>query len=116
GFVNPTLAMVRDAIAATLDSFGAANWFERIIETVPTPMVGLVQQLAVAPIPEREERDLTAYVREITIALIDRDLLRQSHDMLGRLQRTDPRERESYRAIQADIMALEAERRRLRER
>jgi DNA primase len=116
GFVNPTLAVVRDAIAATLDSFGTAAWFDRVIETVPTPMTGLVQQLAVAPIPERSERDLTSYVREITVALIDRDLLRQSHDMLGRLQRIDPRERESYRALQGELMALEAERRRLRER
>jgi DNA primase len=116
GFVNPTLAVVRDAIAATLDTFGTAAWFDRVIETVPTPMTGLVQQLAVAPIPERSEADLTAYVREITVALIDRDLLRQSHDMLGRLQRTDPKDRESYRAIQAELMALEVERRRLRER
>jgi DNA primase len=116
GFVNPTLAVVRDAIAATLESFGTATWFDRVVETVPTPMTGLVQQLAVAPIPERSEADLTAYVREITVALIDRDLLRQSHDMLGRLQRIDPRERESYRAIQAELMALEVERRRLRER
>jgi DNA primase len=116
GFVNPTLAVVRDAIAATLDSFGTATWFDRVTETVPTPMTSMVQQLAVAPIPERSERDLTSYVREITVALIDRDLLRQSHDMLGRLQRIDPRERESYRALQGELMALEVERRRLRER
>lgn len=116
GFVNPTLAVVRDAIAATLESFGTSGWFDRVTETVPTPMTSLVQQLAVAPIPERSEVDLTAYVREITVALIDRDLLRQSHDMLGRLQRIDPRERESYRALQGELMALEVERRRLRER
>ncbi|MET0886979.1 MAG: DNA primase [Mycetocola sp.] len=116
GFVNPTLAVVRDAIAATLESFGSPGWFDRVTETVPTPMTSLVQQLAVAPIPERSEVDLTAYVREITVALIDRDLLRQSHDMLGRLQRIDPKERESYRALQGELMALEVERRRLRER
>ncbi|MET4637250.1 DNA primase [Mycetocola sp. 2940] len=116
GFVNPTLAVIRDAIAATLDSFGAPGWFDRVTETVPTPMTSLVQQLAVAPIPERSENDMTAYVREITVALIDRDLLRQSHDMLGRLQRIDPKERESYRALQRELMALEVERRRLRER
>lgn len=116
GFVNPTLAVIRDAIAATLESFGSPGWFDRVTETVPTPMTSLVQQLAVAPIPERSENDLTAYVREITVALIDRDLLRQSHDMLGRLQRIDPKERESYRALQRELMALEVERRRLRER
>ncbi len=115
GFGNATLAVVRDAIAATLDSFGTPGWFARVTETVPTPMASLVQQLAVAPIPERAERDLTSYVREITVALVDRDLLRQSHDLLGRLQRIDPKERESYRALQGELMALEQERRRLRE-
>ncbi|MBG6238220.1 DNA primase [Mycetocola sp. CAN_C7] len=115
GFGNATLAVVRDAIAATLDSFGTPNWFARVSETVPTPLAGLVQQLAVAPIPERADSELTGYVREITVALIDRDLLRQSHDMLGRLQRIDPKERESYRALQGELMALEVERRRLRE-
>lgn len=115
GFGNATLAVIRDAIAATLDSFGTPGWFATVTETVPTPMASLVQQLAVAPIPERAERDLTSYVREITVALIDRDLLRQSHDMLGRLQRIDPKERESYRALQGELMALEVERRRLRE-
>ncbi|MCP2030722.1 DNA primase [Okibacterium sp. HSC-33S16] len=114
-FVNPTLAVVRDAIAASMEVFGTESWFARVTEMVPTPMIAVVQQLAVAPIPERSERDLTSYVREITVALIDRELLRQSHELLGRLQRVDPRERESYRAVQAELMALEGERRSLRE-
>ncbi|AWB86588.1 DNA primase [Mycetocola zhujimingii] len=114
-FVNPTLAIVRDAIAASMDAFGTDAWFTRVTEMAPTPMTGIVQQLAVAPIPERSERDLTAYVREITVALIDRELLRQSHELLGRLQRVDPKERESYRALQAQLMAIEGERRSLRE-
>lgn len=114
-FVNPTLAIVRDAIAASMDAFGTDAWFTRVTEMAPTPMTGIVQQLAVAPIPERSERDLTAYVREITVALIDRELLRQSHELLGRLQRVDPKEREGYRALQAQLMAIEGERRSLRE-
>ena len=114
-FVNPTLAVVRDAIAASMDAFGTDGWFNRVTEMAPTPMTGIVQQLAVAPIPERSERDLTGYIREITVALVDRELLRQSHDLLGRLQRVDPKEREGYRALQAQLMALEGERRSLRE-
>ncbi len=114
-FVNQSLAVVRDAIAASMDAFGTDGWFTRVTEMVPTPMIGIVQQLAVAPIPERSERDLTAYVREITVALVDRELLRQSHELLGRLQRVDPKEREGYRALQAQLMALEGERRALRE-
>ena len=114
-FVNPTLAVVRDAIAASMDAFGTDGWFNRVTEMAPTPMTGIVQQLAVAPIPERSERDLTGYIREITVALVDRELLRQSHDLLGRLQRVDPKEREGYRALQAQLMAIEGERRSLRQ-
>jgi len=115
GFVNPSLAVIRDAIATTLDSFGTEAWFPRVIDAVPVPLASLIQQLAVAPVPERSERDLSAYVREIASALVERDLLRQSHEMLGKLQRTDPTDREAYRAVQRQLLDLEAERRALKE-
>ncbi len=115
GFVNPSLAVIRDAIATTLDSFGTEAWFPRVIDAVPVPLASLIQQLAVAPVPERSERDLSAYVREIAAALVERDLLRQSHEMLGKLQRTDPTDREAYRAVQRQLLDLEAERRALKE-
>ena len=115
GFVNPSLAVIRDAIATTLDGFGTEAWFPRVIEAVPVPLASLIQQLAVAPVPERSERDLSAYVREIASALVERDLLRQSHEMLGKLQRTDPTDREAYRAVQRQLLDLEAERRALKE-
>ncbi|RLP76894.1 DNA primase [Mycetocola tolaasinivorans] len=114
GFINPALAIVRDGIAATLDRFGQPDWFRAVADTVPVPIRTLVEQLAIAPIPQRGENDLGGYVHGITTALIDRDLLRQSHELRGRLQRTDPQDREAYRAVQTELMALEAERRALR--
>ncbi|RLP82183.1 DNA primase [Mycetocola lacteus] len=114
GFVNPALAIVRDGIAATLDRFGQPDWFQTVAATVPVPIRTLVEQLAIAPIPQRGADELGGYVNGITVALIDRDLLRQSHELRGRLQRTDPTDREAYRAVQTELMALEAERRTLR--
>ncbi|GAB3617029.1 DNA primase [Okibacterium endophyticum] len=114
-FANPSLAIVRDGISASMDAFGTMGWFDSIVENVPAPIAPLVQQLAVAPIPERSERELSGYVRGITTSLIDRDLLRQLHEMRGRLQRTDIQDREAYRAVQSELVALEGERRRLRE-
>jgi DNA primase len=74
-----------------------------------------VQQLAVAPLPERTEREITRYVRDITVALIDRELLRLKAELLGRLQRTDPASREVYSTLQRELVRVEAERRSLRE-
>ena len=54
-FVNPTLAVVRDGVAASLDDFDGRGWIDRICREVPASFVSLVAQLAVAPIPERPE-------------------------------------------------------------
>ncbi|UCR89454.1 DNA primase [Mycetocola spongiae] len=113
-FVNPSLAVVRDGIAATFASFGQPGWFQAVAEIVPGPIRSLVEQLAVAPIPQRNGDELSGYVVDITVSLIDRDLLRRSHDLRGRLQRADPQDRDGYRAVQSELLELEAERRTLR--
>ena len=68
-----------------------------------------------APLPERTEREVERYVRDITIALIDRDFLRQKAELLGRLQRADPTDRVPYTALQRELMRVELERRNLRD-
>jgi DNA primase len=76
--------------------------------------VTLLQQLAVAPIPERAEQ-IALYCRGVTAALIDRDLLRRKAEQLGALQRTDAAaEPDKYVSIQRDLVGIEAERRILR--
>jgi DNA primase len=115
GFTNQSLAVVRDGIAGTLDHLESNDWLALVTEQVPAPFASLVTQLGVAPIPERSERDLTAYVRAVTSALIERDLLRKKRDLLGRLQRTDPADSAAYSGVQHELMQLEADRRMLRE-
>jgi DNA primase len=46
---------------------------------------------------------------------VDKDLLRQKAELLGRLQRTDPADTEVYSILQRELVRVEAERRNLRE-
>ena len=112
---NRSLAVVRDGIAASIDAFGSRGWLDRVIAEVPAPFAGLVKELGMAPLPERADRELTTYCQGVTVSLIERDLLARKADRLGQLQRTDPKtEPEQYRAIQRDLIGIEAERRALR--
>jgi DNA primase len=116
GFSNGALALVRDAIATNLDSHERHDWVMVIQEAVPEAVKQLVAQLAVAPVPERPERDIDLYLREVTISLIERDLVRRKEELLGQSQRTDPAaDPDAYRALQVQIVRVEAERRALRE-
>ena len=114
-FVNTSLAVVRDAIAATAPHHDAVDWLDRIVAEVPATLENLVKELAMASLPERSEREIGRYVRDITVALIDRDLLRQKAELLGRLQRADATNRDVYVALQRELVRVEAERRNLRE-
>ncbi|KQX07076.1 MULTISPECIES: DNA primase [unclassified Leifsonia] len=115
GFSNASLGVVRDGIASTVDTIEQPDWLGRVVTEVPEPLRDFVQQLAVAPIPERSERELAGYARGVALSLIDRDLLRRKSELLGRLQRTDATDRETYTALQRGLVQLEAERRALRE-
>ncbi|WP_193510091.1 DNA primase [Cryobacterium sp. BB736] len=109
---NASLAVVRDAIAATLDDFESPQWLQRVISEVPEPFADLVKQLSVAPIPEQDGRELTVYCKGITSSLIARDLLSRKADLLGRLQRTDATaEPERFRELQTELVRVEQERR-----
>ena len=114
-FANSSLAVVRDAIAASLAHFEAPDWLERVVSEVPDTFKNLVQELAMANLPERTEKDVARYVRDITIVLIDKDLLRLKAELLGRLQRADAADTEMYRTLQRELVRVEAERRALRD-
>ena len=43
-FVNPTLSVVRDAVAASLDDFAAPGWVERITREVPPSFASLIER------------------------------------------------------------------------
>jgi DNA primase len=113
-FGNPTLAVVRDAIASVLASHEPAIRVDRVVEEVPAPFSGIVHQLAVAPVPQRSEAELAAYLTGVVSALVDRELLRQKSELLGRLQRADRSDTATYTALQHALVDLERDRRALR--
>lgn len=113
-FGNGSLAVIRDGIASVLASADPQVRVDRIVAEVPAPFASLVQQFAVAPMPHRSEGELTAYVQSVVSALIDRELLRQKSELLGRLQRTDRTDAAAYSALQRALVEIETERRALR--
>ena len=113
-FGNPSLAVIRDGIASVLASSDPQVRVDRVIAEVPAPFASLVQQLAVAPMPHRNEAELTVYVQGVVGALVDRELLRQKSELLGRLQRTDRTDVAAYAALQRALVEIETERRALR--
>lgn len=112
---NPNLATVRDAIGANLAELGGKTWIQRIQNDVPPEWRPLVTQLAVSPLPQRDNREISAYCRGVVISLVDRDLVRRKSELVGRLQRTPIDQGEQSRAIQQELMALEMKRRGLNE-
>jgi DNA primase len=114
-FSAPMLSVVRDAVVANVDAVGAGDWLDRLLQDVPAPFRGLVQELALAPIPARTDEDLAIYARSIVVALVERDLLARKASLLGQLQRADPHEQADRRAeIQRQLVDIDAQRMRLR--
>ncbi|MDT4899526.1 MAG: primase [Pseudonocardiales bacterium] len=114
-FSNPSLAVVKDGIAASMDDFDSPHWLDRVNDEVPGPFSTLVKELGVAPIPEKDNRELAIYCQGVTTDLIGKHLLHQKSEMLGNLQRTDAAaEPARYREIQKELVSIEAERRALR--
>ncbi|MGG7464078.1 DNA primase [Plantibacter sp. YIM 135347] len=114
GFTNGSLAVVRDAMSVSLASLDSPTWLNAVSEQVPATFTSLVHELGLASVPEANEDKLGAYVKDITISLIERDLLRRKADLLGTLRRTDPNDADAYRAIGQQMTEVEAERRSLR--
>ena len=113
-FTEPSLAVVRDAVAVNAEHWQGAEWIARVTAEVPVRFATLVNQLAVAPIPEREDR-LESYCKRIVSDFIDRDLLRQKVALMGAMQRLDAAsEPDRYTQVQRDLVRIETERRALR--
>ena len=113
-FGDESLAVVRDAIATSVDQLESPTWLQVIAAEVPAHYSMLVQQLGVAPIPAREDF-MAAYCVSLAVAIVDRDLLRRKKELVGALQRTDSAgDATKYQSLQRELVALEADRRAIR--
>jgi len=112
---NSNLSVIRDAIGANQAQFDKQTWIESISADVPDYLRALVMQLAVAPLPERGEKEMSVYARAIVVALVERDVVRRKSDLVSRMQRLDSSSTDESRDIQQQLVSLEAKRRRLRD-
>lgn len=112
-FSHGALALVRDAILAVFDHYGESGWVSRVQAEMPETLQVFVQQMAVHPLPGRED-EVDRYALGVTATLLDKDLLRKKGELLSTLQRT-PVESEEYAALQRQLVDIEHTRRQLRE-
>lgn len=114
-FIEPTLAVIRDAIGASLLEYGGPNWAEHVLANTPVDVQPIVTQLAVTPIPARDETGIALYCRQIVVSLIERELVRLKSELVGKLQRAGDADPALSRAISEELVALEARRRALKD-
>ncbi|KTR85799.1 DNA primase [Leucobacter chromiiresistens] len=112
--MDPDLRVVRDAIGAALPALGQPTWWDAVLGAAPETHHGLIRELGMAPMPQRNPDHLAAYARDVVVSLLDRDLVELKRELLARHQRigdsADPRARQ----IQQQLVALESARRSLR--
>ncbi|MFC4244400.1 DNA primase [Gryllotalpicola reticulitermitis] len=113
-FTNPTLELMKTAIAANVDAVGAPDWFARIRNDLPEQFRAVVDQLAMSPVPERTEEGAKVWARAIVGALIEKDMIGLKAELQSRLQRADPSDSDTRASISRAMADLELERRRLR--
>jgi DNA primase len=114
-FVNPTLAVVRDAVSTSLGALESPDWVSSVTAQAPVGYASLVQQLAVGPIPSRPDK-LDTYCSQVATDLVDRDLARQHAEILGAMQRVDADDSpEKRRILQQQLAKIVDDRRALRE-
>jgi DNA primase, catalytic core len=110
---NSVLAVVRDGVASAIDACDRPDWVTRVAEEVPSRFAGLVAQLGVAPIPERES-NVDKWARAQVAELVAVDLGRRKFELQGASQRAAAEgDQAKARAIQVQLAELELERRRL---
>ncbi len=109
-------AAIRAAGGATAGrALGGAQWVAAVSEEAPETVRDLVTELAVVPLPEDREAAIPGFVAGIVRRVVDLGLTRRIADARSRLQRLDPSDLEAYQAAFADLLAIENERRTLRE-
>ena len=116
-YPDPTLRAVHEAIAAAggprPELVGLA-WVDAVLAACPDDDVrGRVRGLAVEPLPVSQEAD-ARYATSVIARLLEMDAARRIGELRGKLQRLEEGAPEQAAAF-ADLMALEAYRRDLRE-
>ncbi len=110
---DPTLRVVRDAIAAALPSFAEPDFVQRVRAEAPVQYHAVIQELAIASMPSRNLETIGRYARAIVVSLLERDLLSLKAELMARMQRIGDPAHPDSRVIQKQLAALEHARRSL---
>ena len=118
-FTHPKALTVYDAVVAAGGPSSAATglaWIDAVLAQAPDDAArGLIQELAVEPLPIGDERD-ERYVVGVIARLMERDANRRIAEMRGQLQRMNAEEDPAaYQELFAGILALEEQRRALQQ-
>jgi len=114
-FSHGALALLRDAMVSAFEHYGTPGWVSKVTEETPPALSTLVGQLAVAPLPGGADQ-IDRYCNGVTASLLDRELLRKKAELMSTLQRSDPEaDPAGYRDVQEKLVAIEKERRDLRD-
>lgn len=111
-FSHGALALVRDAILSVFDHYADPQWVSLVQAEVPDSLQVFVQQMAVHPLPGRDDQ-ASRYALGVTTTLLDKDLLRRKAELLSALQRTEAGSAD-YSALQQQLVDIESTRRALR--
>ena len=117
-FSVPAWRAVHEAMRAAggvRETTDPARWVARVLEEASAPVAGIVNELAVAPLPEDRESAVEDYVRGVVRSLVEMQYTRRIADLRSALQRTDAQaDPDGYQAIFAELLSIEAQRRELR--
>ena len=93
-----------------------AQWVEQVRQELPDALRALVSELAVTPIPARDDEALWQYCRDILNRLFELQVTHLKAEKLGQLQRLDPAADPAlFQQLNRELMELEMQRRALRE-
>jgi DNA primase len=90
-------------------------WAEAVRDEAPSAVAPLVTQLAVTPLPADTDEALARYAASVVLRLAEVEVSRRVGIMRSRVQRLDPSAPAAAEAF-AELLAVESERRALRER
>jgi len=114
-FTVPQYRAVLDGIAAA-GGVGSAgkDWANRVVDEVGPTLASVVSELIVATIPQDKPSEMARYARSVLARVQDLSLTRRIGEVRGRMQRIGEGN-EGYQEAFAELVALEGERRGLRE-
>lgn len=114
GFTTAENQQVLNAANAISGALSAADFANQLALSVSDDLVGLIRELALSPLPVRNETELAKYAAGIVRGALMQALAREKNDLLAALKRIDGTTfPDQVSQIQQQLVELENERRAL---